>query len=102
MRTMQYNPPHPGEILKGIYLKENKITAGAFAKALGVSRLTVYKIINAKGSVTANIALRLSKAFDTTPEYWLNLQNNYDLWHVSRESSAWKHVRALVHAPAPA
>ncbi len=96
MRTMTRPPSHPGEIIKGLYLEPLNITVSAAADALGISRKTLSKIINENGSVTPDIAMRLSKAFGTTPQLWLNLQSNYDIWHISHESSAWKRVRALL------
>ena len=65
------------------------------AAALGVSRKTVSKIVNERGEVTPDMALRLSRAFGTTPELWLNLQKNFDLWHASHDSKAWQRVRAI-------
>ena len=98
MRIMTRPPTHPGEIIKEHYLNSLKITVSAAAEALGVSRKTLSKIVNEKGPVTTDMALRLSKAFRTTPELWLNLQRNYDLWHTSHESNAWKNARALLTA----
>lgn len=65
------------------------------ASALGVSRKTLSKIINGRGAVTPDMALRLSRAFDTTPELWLNLQKNYELWHAAHDSKSWKTVKPI-------
>ena len=65
------------------------------AKILGVSRKTVSKIINERGSLSADMALRLSRAFNTTPQLWLNLQQNYDLWHAVQDSDRWKKIRVV-------
>jgi antitoxin HigA-1 len=65
---------------------------------LGVSRKTLSKIINAHGAVTPDMALRLSMAFDTTPELWLNLQTNYELWHAAHDSITWKKVKPVLPA----
>jgi addiction module HigA family antidote len=65
------------------------------AIALGVSRKTFSKIINERGSITPEMALRLSRAFDTTPDLWMNLQKNYDLWQAENLSSSWKTVKPL-------
>jgi len=67
-----------------------------FQTILGVSRKTISKIVNENGAVTPEMALRLSRSFDTTPELWLNLQRNYDLWHASHDSSTWQAVRKAV------
>jgi addiction module antidote protein, HigA family len=60
---------------------------------LNVSCKTVSKIVNGRGAVTPDMALRLSVTFDTTPELWLNMQSNHDLWKVSHESADWKKVK---------
>ena len=65
------------------------------ASCLGVSRKTLSKIVNGKGSVTPDMALRLSRALDTTPELWLNLQKKYDLWVAEYASNAWQTVKPL-------
>ncbi len=88
-------PTHPGNIIKEDYLLPLSITIKDMADALGVSRKTLSKIINERGAITPDMALRLSRAFDTTPDFWLNLQKNYDLWHAEKESQEWKKVRTL-------
>jgi len=96
MRARKRAPAHPGRIIKGLYLDEFSITISDLAKALGVSRKTVSKIVNERGAVSSSMALRLSRAFNTSPELWLNLQRNYDLWHASHDSNDWKNVRPVV------
>ena len=88
-------PAHPGAILKRQYLEPLKLTVTELAGALRVSRKAVSKLVNERGSLTPDMALRLSKAFGTTPELWLNLQRNYDLWHATNESHDWKEVKKL-------
>lgn len=73
------NPPHPGEILNELYLKENGLSISKTANHIGISRQSLSELVNGKNGITAQTALRLAKAFNTTPRYWLNLQNNYDL-----------------------
>jgi plasmid maintenance system antidote protein VapI len=53
------------------------------------------KIVNERGSITSDMALRLSRAFRTSPELWLNLQNNYDLWHAANSSAEWKRIQPM-------
>ena len=89
-------PTHPGGILKRHYLEPLALAVSEAAAALGVSRKTVSKIVNERGDITPDMALRLAKAFRTTPELWLNLQRNYDLWHASHDSKAWQHARVLM------
>jgi len=86
---------HPGRIIKGLYLEQFSITISDLAKALGVSRKTLSKIVNERGSISSGMALRLSRAFNTSPELWLNLQRNYDLWHASHNSNDWKNVQPV-------
>ena len=88
-------PTHPGGILKRHYLESLNLTVSELAKSLGVSRKTLSMIVNEHGSITPDMALRLSKAFSTTPQLWLNLQQNYDLWHVSQKSQEWKTVETI-------
>lgn len=95
MRIRKRPPTHPGGILKRHYLEPLSLTITELSKRLGVSRKTLSKIINEHGSVTPEMALRLSKAFNTTPELWLNLQQNYDLWHASRKFNDWKMVESI-------
>lgn len=92
---MKRKPTHPGEILKEDYLVPLKISVTEMALKLGISRKTLSKILNEKGSVTPDMALRLSRAFDTTPELWLNLQKTVDLWNAEHSSSDWKQVRPI-------
>ena len=98
MRQRTRPPVHPGAILKHDYLEPLALTVSQVAEALGVSRKTVSKIINARGAITPEMALRLAHAFDTTPELWLNLQRTYDLWHAARRSDAWQQGPVLVSA----
>ena len=93
MRKMIRRPTHPGNIIKEDYLLPLSITIKDMANSLGVSRKTLSKIINERGAITPDMALRLSRAFDTTPDFWLNLQKNFDLWHAEKESQEWKKVR---------
>jgi addiction module HigA family antidote len=71
------------------------MTITELSNVLEVSRKTVSKIINERGSITPDMALRLSRAFDTSPDLWLNLQKNYDLWHASHNSDDWKRVQLV-------
>lgn len=89
------SPTHPGGILKRHYLDPLALAISQAAAALGVSRKTVSKIVNERGDVTPDMALRLARAFGTTPELWLNLQRTYDLWHASHDSKAWQKARLI-------
>lgn len=76
---MNSNPPHPGEILNEFYLKENGLSISKTASNIGISRQSLSELVNGKNGITAQTALRLSKAFNTSPRYWMNLQSVYDL-----------------------
>src|SRR5258708_39966449 len=87
-------PVHPGEILKEMYLDPLGITITALAGNLGVARKTISQFVNGHMGVSAEMALRLGKAFNTTPEFWLNKQRNYDLWHAGSKIKIG-HIRSL-------
>jgi addiction module HigA family antidote len=89
-------PSHPGKVLKKLYLEPLNITITSLANILGVSRKAVSAIVNERKSVTPEMALRLSKAFEnSTPDSWLNLQKNFDLWHAINESKGWQSVKPV-------
>ncbi|SCC90855.1 Uncharacterized HTH-type transcriptional regulator HI_1251 [Chlamydiales bacterium SCGC AG-110-M15] len=75
-------PTHPGFILEEDYIKPLQMNLQDLSDHLGISRKTLHKIRTGKGSITPEMALRLSKLFSTSPELWLNLQQKYDLWCV--------------------
>lgn len=79
-----YNPCHPGEILKEDYLPAYNLTVTAFALKIGVSRTTASELVNCKNGISAEMALKLAKAFNTSPQFWLNLQTQYDLWQARK------------------
>ena len=79
-----HNPPHPGEVLRDLCLTPLRLTVTDAARALGVSRKTLSSILNGRSGISAEMAVRLSIAFATTPESWLNQQLQYDLWQAER------------------
>ncbi len=79
-----HNPPHPGEVLRELCLTPLGLTVTDAARALGVSRKTLSSIVNGRSGISAEMAVRLSIAFATTPESWLNQQLQYDLWQAER------------------
>ena len=95
MRRMTRRPTHPGNIIKEDYLLPLSITIKDMAENLGISRKTLSKIINERGAITPDMALRLSRAFDTTPDFWLNLQQNHDLWQAETASKEWQKVKPI-------
>lgn len=80
--AQMFNPPHPGELLSAWI---DGLTISEFAEAIGVSRVTLSRIINGHASVTPDIAIRLEQALGTSREMWTNLQSSYDLWIESQK-----------------
>jgi addiction module HigA family antidote len=80
MNNRKRRPTHPGEILREDVLPELKVTQGEFARLLGVSRRTVNEILQEKRPVTVDTAHRLARALGTSPEVWLGLQQDVELW----------------------
>jgi len=74
-----YNPPHPGEILRELCLEPLGISVTDAAKALGVSRKTLSEILNGRSGISPEMAIRLSIAFDTSPQSWMSQQAQHDL-----------------------
>ena len=75
-----HNPPHPGEIVKEFCIEPLKLTVTNAAESLWVTRKTLSMLLNGKSGISPEMALRLSKVFGRTPEGWLRLQLQYDLW----------------------
>lgn len=73
------NPPHPGRIVRDDCLPELQLTVGEAATALGVSRQTLDKIVNGRGSITPDMAIRFEKVFGSSADTWLRMQLAYDL-----------------------
>ena len=79
-----YNPPHPGLSIRHDCIEPAELSVTEAADILGVTRQTLSNLINAKSGVSAEMAIRLSKAFGSTPEAWLRMQMAYDLWQAKR------------------
>ena len=75
-----YNPPHPGEIIRELCVEPLDLTVTEAAGALGVTRKTLSTLLNGRAGISPEMALRLSKVFGRTPEGWLRLQLQFDLW----------------------
>ena len=94
---LMHNPPHPGEIIRELCIEPLGLSVTDTAKGLGVSRKTLSAILNGRAGISPEMAIRLSTAFGTSAESWLNQQSQYDLWqaeqqrddlHVTRLSAA--------------
>lgn len=81
---LMHNPPHPGEIIKEFCLDPLGVSVTDAAAALGISRKTLSAILNGRAGISPEMAIRLSIAFDTSAESWLNQQSQYELWHAEQ------------------
>ena len=97
MNIQMHNPPHPGEIIRELCIEPLELSVTATAEALGVSRKTLSSILNGHAGISPEMALRLSIAFNTSPESWLNQQVQYDLW-VAKKGGKNIKVRKLYAA----
>ncbi|MBW4686190.1 MAG: HigA family addiction module antidote protein [Komarekiella atlantica HA4396-MV6] len=88
-------PRHPGALIKRQYLEPLQMTNTQLADILGVSRKTVSEIVNEQAGVSPAMALRLARAFQTTPELWLNLQQKYDIWNAAQEFETLKEISPI-------
>jgi antitoxin HigA-1 len=93
-----HNPPHPGEVIKELCLDPLKLTVTAAAEGLGVSRRTLSMLLNGHAGISPDMAIRLSRAFGRSPESWLQLRLQYDLWQAEQRSDTIK----VKHFPTPA
>ena len=80
-----HNPPHPGEFIRAIYIEPFDISVRKVAESLGVSPSTLNRLLNGESNISPEMALRLSKALGRSPESWLAMQDQYDLWHARKK-----------------
>ena len=85
MAAQMHNPPHPGEVLRALCLEPLKLSVTDAAKALGVSRKTLSAVLNGRAGISPEMAVRLSIAFNTSAESWLNQQVQHDLWLAEKQ-----------------
>jgi addiction module HigA family antidote len=83
-RERKVRPTHPGEMLREDFLPDYGLTVSGFADAIGVSRQTVNELLRERRAVSAEMALRLSRLFGNTPQFWLNAQRAVDLWEAEK------------------
>ncbi|MEM7551057.1 MAG: HigA family addiction module antitoxin [Bacteroidota bacterium] len=88
-------PVHPGEIIRYDYLIPLNLTVSEMAASLGITRPMLSSVINGRSSVSPEMAIRLSKAFDTTPDLWLGMQRSYDLYKAKKKFDPEGIVRQL-------
>lgn len=80
-----HNPPHPGEFIQQVYLEPNGISGRELADRLGVAASTLNRVLKGTSGISPEMALRLSKVLGRTPESWLAMQDNHDLWQAKRK-----------------
>jgi len=95
-------PPHPGAVFRDRMLPDIGLTKSAVARRLEISRTLLYGLIGERYSVTPEMAVKLARLCRNRPEFWLNLQRDYDLWHVSRSPKVKPMERVPVNADAAA
>src|SRR5436309_21056 len=100
MYEIRRKPNHPGIILDELYIKPLNRNLQDLADNLDISRNSLFKIRTARASITPSLAVRLSEAFNTTPNVWLNLQQNYDIW-VEENEKVHKPVKPLYSSNNP-
>ena len=93
-----HNPPHPGEFISEVYLGPNQVSGRELAAALNVSPSTLSRLLNGDTAISPVMALRLSKALGRSPESWLAMQSNYDLWHARRKVKLGKIAKLRLSA----
>ena len=81
-----HNPPHPGEFIRATYIEPFDISIRSLAESLDVSPSTLARIVSTRSGVSPEMALRLSKALGRSPESWLAMQHNFDLWQAKRSA----------------
>ena len=80
-----YNPPHVGEVIKKMYIEPLELSVTQVAKGLDMTRKSLSELINGHSGISSIMALKLAEAFDTTPEYWLNLQQQFNIWKAKKD-----------------
>lgn len=83
---MKRKPSHPGALIRDVILAETGITVSELAKRCGVARNTLSKVINERGDVTDDLAIRLSRVLGSTPRFWLGMQANLNLWNAEQKN----------------
>ena len=81
-QRIERRPTHPGEMLREEYMPDYKLTVSELARRIGVSRQSINELVHERRSLSTEMAVRLARLFDDSPQSWLNLQRNVDLWDV--------------------
>lgn len=83
-RKLMHNPPHPGKVLRKLYIEPLNLTITQVARGLNITRKALYDLINEKSGISPQMAFKLGKAFNTSPEFWFDMQYKYDLWNAGQ------------------
>lgn len=89
-----HNPPHPGTFITEVYLEPYGLSGRELAANLGVAASTLSRVLKGTSGISPDMALRLSIALGRSPESWLTMQDNYDLWHAKQQSDL-RNVRRM-------
>ena len=95
LRDPKRKPTHPGEMLREDVLPALNMTQTEFAKRLGVSRLSVSELLLEKRALSADMAVRVGKLTNTTPESWLRMQQAVDLWELEQDPKRYRHIEPV-------
>lgn len=95
VRDPKRRPTHPGEVLLEDVLPALKMTQGELAERLGVSRLSVSEVLHGKRALSADMAVRIGRLTNTTPESWLRMQEAVDLWELERDPKRYQHIEPV-------
>jgi antitoxin HigA-1 len=95
MRDPKRKPTHPGEVLREDVLPALDMTQTEFAKRLGVSRLSVSELLLEKRALSPDMAVRIAKLTNTTPESWLRMQEALDLWELEQDPKRYRHIEPV-------
>lgn len=95
---MVRKPSHPGALIRNVILPETHLTISELARRCGVARNTMSKVVNERGDVTGDIAIRLSRVLGSTPRFWLGMQTNLNLWQLEHKNKrAYQKMERLVN-----
>jgi len=78
-------PNHPGSVLKELFIDGRELTITEVAAGLGMARANLSAVVNGHTGISPELAVKLSEAFGNSPQFWINLQNNYELWHAEQK-----------------
>ena len=95
LRDLKRKPTHPGEVLREDVLPALKMSQSELAKRLGVSRLSVSELLLEKRAMSPDMALRISRLTNTTPDSWLRMQAAVDLWELERDPKRYRHIEPV-------